>query len=445
MSDYSETADPEMPPRRAGLVHRLAIAGAAIAAVAAAAMVGRLLVEGGLHPADNAPRLGSAALALIVSLLLAAVAAFRPELGATRGLIRTSLAWSLTLLCGLGALWYLAWIEIDPGLIPGDLITTEAGAMLDDDALGDVPVIPTGVLLQSFEFLSGNNVKVTGYVWQKWDKAIPETYLRGVVLPDAEQAHGLEEVYRFDRGPYILHGYYFDTVIRQEFSYRDYPLDRQNIWVRMWERDFDMGAFLIPDFDAYPDMDPRTLPGIDVDMVTANWDPYLSGFSRVPHDYRTNFGFDDWDPNGAWSELYFNFVVKRDFLNPLFKNVPFMLAISSLLFATLVMTSVDEGRKKRFGLSAYAVLAANGALLFTVILEHGNIRETVGYQQIAYVEALPFTLYAMILLVTLNAVMVDIPGHQAFFDYRDNILPRVSFWPILLGILFSVTYLTFFV
>jgi len=444
VTESPRTSQPVRPLRRATLVHRLAIAGAAVAGLVAAVLAGRLLLHHGYDPAADAPPLAAALLALVVALLLAAVAVFRPELGRPRGLVRTSAAWSLTLLCGLAGLWHLIWSEVDPGLIPGSLITTEAEATLDEDDFGDAPAIPTGVLLQSFEFLSGNNVKVTGYVWQKWAKSIPDRFERGVVLPDAIAAYDLEKVYQYDRGDYILTGWYFNTTLRQEFSYRDYPLDRQNVWLRMWERDFDMGAFLVPDFAAYPSMDPRSLPGIDVDMVTANWDPSLSGFSRVPHDYRTNFGFDDWDPEGAWSELYFNFVVKRDFLNPLFKNVPFMLAISSLLFATLVMTSVDETRKKRFGLSAYAVLAANGALLFTVILEHGSIRETVGSQQLAYIEVLPFTLYAMILLVTLNAVMVDVPGHQSFFDYHDNILPRAAFWPILLGILFTVTYLNFF-
>ncbi len=45
--------------------------------------------------------------------------------------------------------------------------------------------VPTGVFLQSFEFLNTNNVEIAGFVWQSYGPEIPDHVMRGVVLPEA--------------------------------------------------------------------------------------------------------------------------------------------------------------------------------------------------------------------------------------------------------------------
>ena len=45
--------------------------------------------------------------------------------------------------------------------------------------------VPTGIFLQSFEFLNANNVELSGFVWQTYGPEIPDHIMRGIVLPEA--------------------------------------------------------------------------------------------------------------------------------------------------------------------------------------------------------------------------------------------------------------------
>ena len=48
----------------------------------------------------------------------------------------------------------------------------------------DPILIPTGILVQSLEFLNGDNVQVTGYLWQRLGPDLPDDLVPGVVLPE---------------------------------------------------------------------------------------------------------------------------------------------------------------------------------------------------------------------------------------------------------------------
>ena len=48
----------------------------------------------------------------------------------------------------------------------------------------------------------------------------------------------------------------------------------------------------VPDFGAYRDLTPSTLPGIDTQFVYGGWDPLSSEFSYDLIDYNVDFGLD---------------------------------------------------------------------------------------------------------------------------------------------------------
>ncbi|MCC6313779.1 MAG: hypothetical protein IT337_07175 [Thermomicrobiales bacterium] len=385
----------------------------------------------------------------VICLLVLAVVVFRPERARPASLRLVSGAWTLALVAALAAMCAIVWTEMSYADWSGALVQskTHMERTLGVSLAGrpdDRYVVPTGLLVQSVEFLSANNVRVGGYIWQRYAKDIPASIERGVILPEAEDSYEMTLAYTRDLGDATLYGWYFNSVLRQDFDYRDYPLDRQIVWLRLWPKEFYETLMLVPDFTAYSSVDPRNLPGVDNQLVYGGWDPYLSGFSVAKHAYGTDFGYQTGDRDALYPDLYFDLGLKRDFLSPLFKHLPFFLAISSLMFATLVMTSNEPSAKERFQLTPSGVVAANGALLFAVIVEHNNIRDTVGSQQLSYIEVLPFTLYAMILLVSLNAVIVDGPKPIPFFEWENNLLPVVLFWPILIGILCLATWAVFF-
>jgi hypothetical protein len=432
-------------------VHLFAVV-ALMAALAALAWLFWRGLAAGVRVPFQAPRVADAVLIAVVAVMLLAVVIFRPERATARALGRTAAIWTLALAAGTAALWTVAFTARDTAAIQGRLVSSaaEAAPILDaapPPGAGPIYRIPTGVFLQSFEFLTDDNVMVSAYIWQRFGPETPAELRSGVVLPEAENSYAggsMVEAYRRLEGDTEVVGWYFAGVLRQPFDYAHYPLDRQDIWLRLWPREFDQRIELIPDFDSYADPSAYTSTGIDEEFVYSGWEFVSSGFSYVPRSYDARFGFHEAEFRTAIPELYYNLGVKRDFLPPLIKHLPFALAIAGLVFGAMLLNTNDPELRERFGLATLGVLGANGALLLAVVVEHANIRSTFSSQQIAYIEVLPFTLYGMILLATVNAIALDAPNSPRFFDYRNNVWPLALYWPIFVGVVFVVTYVTFF-
>ena len=408
---------------------------------------------GRIEPTTTGSALVPILVALLGFVLTLAVAVLRPERGETGRLIATATIWSVALLVALGCVWYLiqAAVHDDPAV--GQLVTSqrEVDAYLaqhlpaTDGGAGMPFLIPTGVMVQSFEFQNAFDVEVTGYVWQKYAPAIPPEITRGFVLPEAEDAYAAEEAYRFTAadGTEVI-GWYFHATLRQAFDYRRYPFDRQDIWLRLWHHDFGRRVVLVPDFASYDDLDPMALPGIEAQFVYDIWEPEYAAFSYAINRYNTSLGFAPSAERTGFPELYFNVGLKRSFVSPFFDHIVLAIVVALLLFAILVLTTTDEERRQRFGISTFGVLGSCSGLLFAVVVKHGQVRSSISPHQIAYLEALPFILYVAIVLVALNAILLVSPVRIGLIEYRHNLLPPLLYWPLLLGLLLTVTLFTFY-
>ena len=115
--------------------------------------------------------------------------------------------------------------------------------------------VPTGAFIQSFEFLDPETVRVTGYIWQKFDATAKKHGIDpGFTLPQiiVTRHTGLKEkAYQFDYQNYSLHGWYFEADLYQHFHYETYPFDPKTIWLRMWPKHFYDNVVLTPDLEAY--------------------------------------------------------------------------------------------------------------------------------------------------------------------------------------------------
>lgn len=383
----------------------------------------------------------------------------RPERGTSRQQIATAGIWSVALLAGLSGLWWF----IDSSTRMEDWQGTpvqsqaEVAAYLDahpplppiagDDA-GDseVLLVPTGVMLQSVEFLSGSNVRVSGYVWQKYPVDHPDSVVRGFVLPDAVvEAYRADEAYRLDDGTTETIGWYFAATLRESFDYARYPFDRPNVSLRLWAKDFSHDIQLVPDFDAYFDLSPRSMPGIEGTFVYGNWNPVYSGFSFDLGYYNADYGVPgDESSTVGDPEVVFNLVMKRDPLGPGLDFVAYSMTVALLTFGLQVLTHGNPDIRGRFGISTAGVLGSVSVLLFGVISKQGGLRTALDTQQITYLEALPTLLYIMLLLTALNAILVCAPFSFKVLEYRDNLLPELLFWPILFSLLFVITLVVFY-
>jgi hypothetical protein len=186
------------------------------------------------------------------------------------------------------------------------------------------------------------------------------------------------------------------------------------------------------------------MPGIETNFVHGGWDPLYSGFSYTADSYNVDFGIDAALAIADYPELYFNFVLRRDFLGPFTDHLVYSTAVSLLLFGLLALTSSNDATRGRFGITTAGVLGSSGVFLFGVIAKHNQIRSSLDTQQVTYLETVPVLLYVMIVFVALNAIVVASPLKVPLLEYRDNRFPELVYWPLLFGALFVVTYLVFF-
>src|SRR5439155_10142613 len=109
---------------------------------------------------------------LVLEFVLAlSLAILRPGARNLRGARLTSLVWSVALLLALVFTWHV--IEVSGRWVAsiGTTVTSdqdlEAFIAAHPDSFAAYPYrVPTGVYLQSFEFLNAHNVELSGYVWQ---------------------------------------------------------------------------------------------------------------------------------------------------------------------------------------------------------------------------------------------------------------------------------------
>jgi hypothetical protein len=90
------------------------------------------------------------------------------------------------------------------------------------------------------------------------------------------------------------------------------------------------------------------------------------------------------------------------------------------------------------------VLVAASGLLFAVILKHNQLRNGLDAQGLSYIEALPIILYGAIMVVVLNAILVASPVNIMLVKRRNNLLPELAYWPVLLSLLLASTLIVFF-
>ncbi len=375
----------------------------------------------------------------LCSLLVLLLRAYR---GTERPLWWLSVLTSLVFVLGIVATWYF-FVTSGSRIDERDVRVLD-GAMANAiwrQHEGRFPgnstsiTVPTGVFVQSVRFTGANNVVLTGYVWQRSIAGIDG--LPGIIFPEAEEI-SIEPAYE-SAG---VKGWYFETTLRQQFDYSRYPFDREDVWIRLWPGRFDQRFVLMPDFASYTDLRPWTKPGLERDFVLEGWTVEDSYFSYRTNRYNVNLGQPGFRSDNSL-ELYFNIGLSRNPVSPFVADIIPLLVVSFLVFAVLMISTRHEERMGILGFSTSAVLAYCAALFFVLIVSHVHLRETLAGQGIIYMEYFYFVMYFAILAVSTNSLLFSSSASLPAIHYRDNLLVKQSYWPVLTAALFAITLSVF--
>ncbi len=304
--------------------------------------------------------------------------------------------------------------------------------------------IPTGVFIQSIEFISANNVKLTGYVWQKYKRGEQDSIQRGFIIPEAESSTITDayNVYNKDSSIQTI-GWYFEAVTRENFDYSNYPFDIQNVWFRLWHKEFDKNIILAADFSSYKDPNPVKLPGLDEHLITPGWSLETSFFSYNFNSYNTNFGIEGTHNKDNFPELYFNVHIKRAFLAALVTDIiPIMLVLLIMLLTFEVTYANVEDDFFKFNM--VESLSLGTALLFVLTLSQYELRSKIQSGSILYIEYIYFAVYGGILWVMSYSILSRVLDKLPPWLPQNGLYAKILFLPIMSMVIYVITLLKFY-
>ncbi|WP_329122219.1 hypothetical protein [Streptomyces sp. NBC_01465] len=439
---------PAAPPStRVRKAERINLALLALSAVGAVVFGIVYFADGSVHAGHTqrsgwAPFLGC----LVLVCLFGAAALIRPFRMETRRCALMATVASLIFALGIGTIWQIVSHDKVTDTIVGTplMSTKDTSAYMKKTFPGvKLRYIPTGVFIQGSKFASPQEVEVSGYVWQRYSPDIPESSM-GVVFPEAPDGYSLDEAYdtKTTDGQ-RLKGWHFNLTLRQKFDYAQYPLDKQNIWLRMWSNATFTNDVLVPDFASYPPWKYGEI-GLDQDIVTSGWAPYFTGWSFDQHKYTMTQGLQDWNkPFVAAPELYFNVGMERSWAGPLAGKLLQSFFIAAIMFLALFVYTKDDNKNPRFGFSTWTAISFSVSLLLVVVVDQTQIREIAGDTSLTYLEYFAIAQYIVIMGIFANAILIGSETKFRALEWQDNLLPTLLYWPVLIGLFFVFTLFVF--
>lgn len=391
-------------------------------------------------------------------LLFLGVVVFRLDLGTTRSAVGYAVFAASICFLGLVFVWNFAVNSefastLHDGGVYNDSVNpsikvfnaAENQAVLDRcmDLNPAIQQVKTGVFVQSLKFLSANNVLMTGYVWQKHPSVSAQKIIPPVIFPEAEES-SLVQAFEQEENGQTLVGWYFSATLREVFHNDKFPFDKVDVWLRLWHSDFNRDTILVPDFAAYRITDPFTMPGLEKYLVTDGWDIEDSYFSYQKVPYNTTFGYTGHGAKNSCPELYFSVGMKRKITGPFISHLLPLWVISILLFGVLLIISKHEQKIVIFGFTVSDVLAYCATLFIVLIVSHVHLRSSLSSQGVSYLEYFYFITYILVLIVSANAILFSAGEKYRLIQYKDNLLIKVLYWPVLMASLLIISLFVFY-
>jgi hypothetical protein len=303
--------------------------------------------------------------------------------------------------------------------------------------------VPTGIFVESYE-VSSFEASIIGKLWMKYPKDLYETTPPGFYFPDvsARETRGIvsTKLSEVEYDDYILVTWRFRVTLEQDFSYRQFPFEQNDVVVRILFPDFSKNILLVPDLDSYDILDPSVRPGLNPAVSVPSSETIASFFTLGTTEFKSTFG------NArlvkSYPTLMFHMGVKRVYLNPFIANIIPILIVALMVFVVLYVSSNEEGG--RAGLTTMNVIQSSAGFLFILILAHVNERTRIETPEIAYIELFYFSMYLYITVETLALATMFRGVSWKLFRWQDNLALKLVFWPLLLAIWFAFTLARFY-
>jgi len=298
--------------------------------------------------------------------------------------------------------------------------------------------LPTGIMVQSITFLSEKDLRVAGYVWQRYTKGVHDNLVRGFNIPES---NGFEatEIYHEKQGDIEVISWNFHTVIHVEYDSKFFPFDSENLSIPLASKDFYGNVLLVPNIDAYPLVMPTSIPGLRQNLVIPRWNIKSSVFGYAPRTYKARFGIDSKIESIDLPELNLTISSKKNITGFFVTYLLPIGVVLMLLFLTLFLFHRDQNGN----FDGLRVITACGSFFLVVIFSQVDLRKALGTRSIVYLEYFHFTAYIAILAVVVCATIFMRTNKNMLLGDLVIYYVKRFFWPVIFSVIFTFTINTF--
>jgi hypothetical protein len=304
--------------------------------------------------------------------------------------------------------------------------------------------VPTGIFLETLEFKSANELKMVGYIWQKYARTIDPSIAREVTLPEATSL-SLQEVYHDKEGPEEVIRWKFDATIREYFNYSKYPFDHPDMWIWLKHSGMDNRVLLIPDFGGYKLMSPAASPGLPAGgLVLPGYTLLGTYFSYAKSIATTDLGVKNGESYETFPELYYHVIARRNILNPFVSKIFPIVIMLSMLFVVILKFSNSEEEKKTFGISGLGVLGTVISFFFSTMVSQSALRTEMNVEKVTFLENFHLITYFMLFYMAVTTFFFIGSRKPTILEYEDCLLSKLLFWPLVTSLILLITIIYYF-
>ena len=304
--------------------------------------------------------------------------------------------------------------------------------------------IPTGLYIERMEFADSYNVNLSGFIWQKYPLSLAEDVEIGFRLPQMSpfsEASYIEESYREtiaakegEEG-YLLVGWDVRVTLLLNLEYKNYPFDKRHLDIKIQPMTLHDNLIVVPDLAGYSSTNRARNSGISPDVKMPGNEISETYFNFSSDNYETDFGFNRSGVSQNISVLHFNIHQKRKLLNAFVTYlIPIFVALS-LIYILILACEKTEARQ--------GIIESMAAFFFVLIFSHIDLRKDVVTADLMFMEYFYFITYAAIILSTFNLITYT-KSTVSFFDYNNNQIFRVCYFPAFFMILLIVMLIKFY-
>jgi hypothetical protein len=107
-----------------------------------------------------------------------------------------------------------------------------------------------------------------------------------------------------------------------------------------------------------------------------------------------------------------------------------------------MIATYREDKSRKLAYTSSFTLGASAGLFFSTLVAHSQLRNTINLDYLIYLDYYYIILYPLILLLVFNSFIVSSNISIKFFQFRDNLLPKLLFWPVVTFFFFALTVVT---